>query len=75
MTRYTDAAEAIMEEDATGAGRFTSATLRPAVTIQAGGDTIKATRLHRDAHRYCFVANSVNFPVGCEPSVVTGSDP
>ncbi len=75
VIRYTDEAEATMEEDATGSGRFTSATLRPSVTIQAGGDTMKAMSLHRDAHRCCFIANSVNFPVGCEPSVATGADP
>ena len=74
VTRYIDEAEAVMEEDATGSGRFTSATLRPAVTIQAGGDTLKAMSLHRDAHRYCFIANSVNFPVEHEPSVVAGTD-
>jgi organic hydroperoxide reductase OsmC/OhrA len=75
VTRYTAEAEAVMEEDATGGGRFTSATLRPSVTVRAGGDTAKAMILHRDAHRYCFIANSVNFPIGCEPSVATGADP
>jgi organic hydroperoxide reductase OsmC/OhrA len=28
-----------------------------------------AKRLHHDAHRFCFIANSVNFPVRCEPSI------
>lgn len=74
VTHYTDAAEALMEEDGTGAGRFTSATLRPRVVIQVGGDTAKAAALHHDAHRYCFIANSVNFPIGCEPVILIGPD-
>jgi organic hydroperoxide reductase OsmC/OhrA len=28
-----------------------------------------AQRLHADAHDRCFIARSVNFPVGCEPVV------
>lgn len=75
VTHYTDAAEATMEEDATGAGHFTSAILRPRVVIQAGGDTAKAADLHHDANRYCFIANSVNFPIGCEPVVLIGANP
>lgn len=74
VTRYTDGAEALMEEDGTGAGRFTSATLRPRVVIQAGGDTAKAAALHHDAHRYCFIANSVNFPIECEPVILVDPD-
>jgi organic hydroperoxide reductase OsmC/OhrA len=58
-----------MEESVKGDGRFTDALLRPRVTIGAGGDIEKAKRLHEDAHRFCFIANSVNFPVRCEPSI------
>ncbi|HBK06884.1 MAG TPA: peroxiredoxin [Acetobacteraceae bacterium] len=74
VMRYTDEAEAIMEEDPTGAGRFVSAELHPHVVIQASGDTAKAARLHHDAHQYCFIANSVNFPIGCVPVITTGTD-
>ena len=45
---YTDKAEAIMEEDASGAGRFVPAMLRPNVVIQAGGDVARAAELHTD---------------------------
>ena len=58
-----------MTEEASGAGRFVSATLRPDIVIEAGGDVAKAIALHDDAHKYCFIANSVNFPITCEPSV------
>ena len=66
---YRDEAEATMTEEASGAGRFVGATLRPDIVIEAGGDVAKAIALHHDAHKYCFIANSVNFPITCEPSV------
>jgi organic hydroperoxide reductase OsmC/OhrA len=66
---YRDEAEATMVEQADGAGRFVSAVLRPIVNIDAGSDVAVATQLHHDAHCYCFIANSVNFPVTCEPTI------
>jgi organic hydroperoxide reductase OsmC/OhrA len=66
---YRDEAEATMVEDPNGAGRFVRAVLRPRIIIAAGGDVAHAKRLHHDAHEYCFIANSVNFPVTCEPTV------
>jgi organic hydroperoxide reductase OsmC/OhrA len=69
---YVDAAEGTMSEEADGSGRFTRVVLRPRITIAPGGDVEKARALHRDAHEKCFVANSVNFPVECEPEIVVG---
>jgi organic hydroperoxide reductase OsmC/OhrA len=69
---YRDDAEATMVEEPNGAGRFISATLRPTITVQADADIAKAIRLHHDAHEYCFIANSVNFPVTCEPTITLG---
>jgi organic hydroperoxide reductase OsmC/OhrA len=69
VVSYRDEAEASMLEEANGTGRFTGATLRPRIVIQTGGDIVAATRLHRAAHAYCFIANSVNFPIACEPIV------
>jgi organic hydroperoxide reductase OsmC/OhrA len=69
VTLYRDEAEGTMIEDPDGAGRFVAAVLRPLIVIQAGGDLAEAHRLHRDAHKYCFIANSVNFPVTCEPVI------
>jgi organic hydroperoxide reductase OsmC/OhrA len=66
---YSDQAEGVMEETADGSGRFLSVTLHPQVTIARGGDAGKARALHEDAHRKCFIANSVNFPVLCEPEI------
>jgi organic hydroperoxide reductase OsmC/OhrA len=69
VTAYVDDAIGTMQEEKNGSGRFVDVTLRPRVTIGAGGDTDLAARLHDDAHRFCFIANSVNFPVRCEPSI------
>lgn len=67
---YRDEAEGVMQEDPGGAGRFVSAVLRPVVTIRAGDDANKAASLHHDAHASCFLANSVNFPITCQPVIV-----
>jgi organic hydroperoxide reductase OsmC/OhrA len=50
-----------------GAIRFTRVTLRPRVVFAAGADLERAARLHADARRFCFIANSVNFPVEHAP--------
>jgi organic hydroperoxide reductase OsmC/OhrA len=68
VTGYVDDAIGTMEESANGSGHFTDVLLRPHVIIGASGHIALAERLHDEAHRYCFIANSVNFPVRCEPS-------
>ena len=70
VTAYTDRPEGVMEEQADGSGRFARVVLRPSVSVVAGTDKERATALHRAAHEKCFVANSVNFPVTCEPEIV-----
>ena len=72
VTAYADHAEGTMETDAHG-GRFTEVVLRPVVTIGAASDTSKAEAVHELAHHACFIANSVNFPVRCEPRIVVES--
>jgi len=68
VQRYIDDAVGTMVEDAQG-GRFTRVVLRPRVTIRTGDDAGLAARLHHQAHAKCYVANSVNFPVECEPVI------
>jgi organic hydroperoxide reductase OsmC/OhrA len=51
-------------------GRFKSVVLRPTVTVAASSDIERARTIHRPAHEKCFIANSVNFPVECEPEIV-----
>lgn len=66
---YEDHATGTMEESADGGGRFIEVTLRPRITVSKDSDLAKAKSLHHDAHEKCYVANSVNFPVGCEPVI------
>ena len=70
---YRDDATGTMVEVEGGGGRFTAVVLKPVVTIAAGGDVARAKALHEDAHRLCFIANSVNFPVGIEPEVTVAA--
>jgi organic hydroperoxide reductase OsmC/OhrA len=72
VTAYVDHAEGELREEADGSGRFHRVVLRPEITIAPGGDTAKALALHQDAHRFCFIANSVNFPVEHEPQITVG---
>jgi organic hydroperoxide reductase OsmC/OhrA len=63
VTDYTDEATGIMTETASGSGHFTEVTLHPAVTVAEASMMEKAEQLHHKANEYCFIANSVNFPV------------
>ena len=67
---YTDQAQGSMALTSSGGGHFTQVTLRPRVTVSGDSDAQLAERLHERAHALCFIANSVNFPVTCEPSIV-----
>jgi organic hydroperoxide reductase OsmC/OhrA len=62
VMQYEDAASGTMALVG-GGGHFTEVMLRPHVTIRAGSDATLALRLHEDAHRDCFIASSVAFPV------------
>jgi organic hydroperoxide reductase OsmC/OhrA len=70
VTSYTDRAEGVMEVGRDGAGRFKTVVLRPTVTVATGSDVGRAGALHKPAHEKCFIANSVNFPVECEPEII-----
>jgi len=72
VTHYVDDAVGTLVERGHD-GRFTEVILRPRVTIAAGSDAERARRVHEDAHHACFIANSVNFPVRCEPRIVIES--
>lgn len=70
VTAYVDQAEGSMRFNAaSGGGQFERVVLRPHVTIAAESDAARAQELHHQAHTMCFIANSVNFPVECEPVV------
>jgi organic hydroperoxide reductase OsmC/OhrA len=66
---YRDHAAGTMSENGWGGGRFTRVTLRPRVVVADPQDIPRATALHDEAARGCFVAASVNFPVEHQPVV------
>ena len=70
VTAYEDAAEGTMVEVPRN-GHFSEVVLRPVVTITGDSDAARAEALHERAHAECFIANSVNFPVRCEPTIRT----
>ena len=66
---YTDMARGTMIENEDGSGRFIEVTLFPNIKISDESMISKATTLHEDANKYCFIANSLNFPVRHQPTV------
>ncbi|PMS16871.1 peroxiredoxin [Trinickia dabaoshanensis] len=68
VVEYHDEAEGTMLDSAEQ-GRFTEIVLHPRVVIRRGDDRALALELHHKAHSQCYVANSVNFPIRCEPTV------
>jgi organic hydroperoxide reductase OsmC/OhrA len=66
---YIDHAKGEMVEDPAKGGYFTKVLLQPEITIREGDDREKALQLHHEAHAKCFIANSVNFPIECEPAI------
>jgi organic hydroperoxide reductase OsmC/OhrA len=70
VTDYVDDAAGTMAEDARDGGQFTEVTLRPRVTVRHEDMVDKARELHAEAHRLCYIARSVNFPVRHEPEIL-----
>jgi organic hydroperoxide reductase OsmC/OhrA len=73
VTAYEDNAVGAMAETADGGGAFTEVVLRPEITVAEAGMVEPAERLHAEAHKLCFIANSLNFPVRHEPVVRVAS--
>jgi organic hydroperoxide reductase OsmC/OhrA len=74
VTAYRDQAVGTMQDHGL-AGEFLEVVLRPAVSV-ARADTVDlASALHDEAHRVCFIARSVNFPVRHEPTILVRPGP
>lgn len=72
VIQYHDTAWGKMEMK-DGALRFTEVILRPIMTISPESDVDIARRLHSEAHKVCFIANSVNFPIRNDPTIHVAS--
>lgn len=69
VINYSDRPIGKMQESPNGSGRFTKVILQPKVIITAESNLDRAIELHHKAHEFCFIANSVNFPILCQPSI------
>ncbi len=58
-----------MQENDNGSGQFTEVILQPEVIITTNSSLELAEQLHQEAHKFCFIANSVNFPILCNPLI------
>ena len=63
VTGYDDAATGELQTDPDGGGRMTRVDLNPRVRLADEGQRAVADALHDEAHRLCFIASSVSFPV------------
>jgi organic hydroperoxide reductase OsmC/OhrA len=63
VTDYADHANGVMMESKNGGGCFTVVRLNPIVTVAEASMIPMAEKLHQRANEFCFIANSVNFPV------------
>lgn len=71
VLEYSDHAEAILEVNPDGSGRFVAVRLKPKVKISNLDKIELAIELHIKANKLCFIANSCNFPVLHEASCET----
>lgn len=67
---YEDRSQGEMTMNKDGSGQFKQVILRPQITISSESSIEMATAQHKDAHRMCFIANSCNFPILCEPTII-----
>ncbi len=68
VVAYEDSASGIMHQEGYS-GRFTEVVLRPKVVLASGNDLEVGEKLHGEANKTCFIANSVNFPVRHEAEI------
>jgi organic hydroperoxide reductase OsmC/OhrA len=69
VTAYTDAATGTMQLHDDGTGEMTLVVLQPTVEVAEEAMVERAVALHDEAHKYCFIAQSVAFPVRHQPVV------
>ena len=69
ITSYTDNATGIMIENENGGGSFKEVTMNPVCKVSDESMISRALELHHKAHDICYIANSVNFEVKCNPTI------
>jgi organic hydroperoxide reductase OsmC/OhrA len=67
---YSDDAEGDLEVNASGSGSFKTVRLKPVVIIKDISQKELAKRLHTKANQLCFIANSCNFPITHDATIM-----
>lgn len=70
VMEYSDNATGEMAENRDGGGFFKEVNLNPVVIVKNKFSIELANQLHDQAHKMCFIANSVNFPVFHHPKAM-----
>jgi organic hydroperoxide reductase OsmC/OhrA len=65
---YRDEPEGVMIEEANGSGAFSHILLRPQIKLSVGSNEAQARELHHEAHKMCFIANSLKCQIATEPA-------
>ena len=66
---YEDRCTGEMQESADSSGAFVRIDLRPNTTVSPDSDLRLAEALHEQAHRQCFIANSLKAPIFIHPKM------
>jgi organic hydroperoxide reductase OsmC/OhrA len=69
VVSYQDHPSGEMEETTGASGKFVRVDLKPSVTITPGSNAKLAEALHEEAHKNCFIANSLKIPVFLQPTI------
>lgn len=72
VLEYVDQASGTMAEDVNGGGRFTSILLAPRIVIVQADKIEQARKLHHEAGKKCFIANSVKVGIEYGGEIVVG---
>ena len=73
VVSYQDRATGVMRENGAGGGAFVEVILHPQVVVADAAMIDAAEQAHAQAHEWCFIANSVNFPVRHAATVTAAS--
>jgi organic hydroperoxide reductase OsmC/OhrA len=69
LVDYSDQTVGTLVVKADGSGSFTEITINPTVTILESDKLDLALRLHTEANRLCFIANSCSVPIQHKPII------
>lgn len=70
VEEYNDSPKGIMHEFENGSGCFNEVILNPKVKIKDKKMEDKALLIHHKAHQFCFIANSCNFPIIINATII-----